>query len=444
MQYDGSVIYLFLFSKGGNILPSFYHAIILMTMKEKVFEKIQAIEREIDLKVNNSDSLSLFTGIGGAPIFYYLMFVYTGDKRYISKIKGILEKIANIINDTDCGLSYCDGLAGVARMFNYLKNKNILDSGMQCEMEESLLLIDHSLADVSIERTNSFDDTDFLHGSFGIAFYLIGRIKDNSDRKFIDKVILIFEKIAELTIEDIEKSRGVSEILVIDESTHRTNCGLAHGHISHMILFSIFLKHFPENNIVKVGLQSCVACVLSFESMDVTNVARFPSISVNKHTAQYNIPLGWCYGDQTISIGLLRAAEVLVDGKIKQKALSVAFSSSKRDIANTSESYPNYDAGFCHGFSSIAYLNKKWYRNLGKEIFKLNYERYIKEVIDLGSSKSGIAGYRKYKGNGKFEEDTFGFLDGIIGIGIVLIDYLLEENDTGWDSFFLLSELPLT
>ena len=88
--------------------------------------------------------------------------------------------------------------------------------------------------------------------------------------------------------------------------------------------------------------------------------------------------------------------------------------------------------------SSIAYVHKKWYYISGEKKFYDLYSKFISEILDFGKRNVGIAGYQKYVSNNQYE-DSIGFLDGAIGVGIVLTDYLLEDNSTiNWDQFFLL------
>lgn len=405
-------------------------------MRESIYNKIRTIDNDISIKTSNMNKISLFNGLGALPIFYFLMYELTKKTYYIDKIHKSLERIIEILNSSDFSHTYCDGLIGIAQMFHYIKNKKILSDEYYKEIEDSLIYIDKAIIDISLISTNDFVDTDFLHGSFGAAFYLNQRLSENQDVNFRNQVIQLFERLSTLVLEDIKKTESVSELLNYDKDTHRTNCGLAHGNISHIIIFSKFIDNFPKNHLVKEALLKSVECLLSFEKENENGYSQFPSIAINKLTAQYEVPLGWCYGDQSISLGLHKASIVLNDESIKKKALNLAYKNLARNIIEKVFPTLKYDACFCHGLSSVAYIHKKWYM-ISKDIaFYKEYEKYIEYIIHYGINDEEVKGYQKYIGKSKYA-DAIGFLDGTIGIGIVLIDYLLDL-DTGWDNFFLL------
>lgn len=406
-------------------------------MRESIYNKITEIDHCISLESEKINEISLFTGLGGLPIFYFLMYRLTSKCEYIDKIEKTLEKIVEIINSSEFKHSYCDGLIGVAHMFHYIKNKEILSEQHYLEIEDSLNYIDDAVASIALTSTESIVDTDFLHGSFGAAFYLNQRLAENNNEKFRKQVIKLFEKLSFIVIEDIKKTNNVSDLISYDENTHKTNCGLAHGHVSHMIIFSKFLDNFPENSLVKEALLNSVECLLSFEKNSENEISQFPSIAINKLIGRYDTPLGWCYGDQSISLGLYKASNALKSERVKQKALDLAFRNLKRNTLIKVFPSLYYDACFCHGLSSVAYINKKWYSISKDKVFYEEYEKYIGRIIEYCDNNKGVAEYEKSTRKVR-NSDAIGLLDGNIGIGIVLIDYLLESDDTGWDNFFLL------
>ncbi len=406
-------------------------------MKDLIYDKIILIEKEITIRKKDINNISLYTGIGGLPIFYFLMYQLTKDKVYIDKLHETVEEIVEIMNTSEYDVSYCSGLVGIGYMFNFLKNKAVFNEEFDTEITDSLDFIDDCIVNFYLSNTNDISNVDFLHGSFGAAFYLNERLKNNTDVAFKNAVILLFEKLATIVIKEIEESKSVCEVIVCDDNTHRTNCGLAHGHISYIIIFSQFLENFPDNKLIHKALNESIECLLSFENDDTNNLSQFPSIATNKLTAEYSIPLGWCYGDQAISIGLYKASQILNDDILREKSLELAHKNLKRNTIEKMFPLPLYDAGFCHGLSSIAYIHKKWFTISKEKEFNDLYQKMILDIVHFGDQNIGIAGYQKILGKNKYE-DAIGLLDGSIGIGITLIDYLLEE-DYGWDSFFLLN-----
>ncbi|WP_338648507.1 lanthionine synthetase LanC family protein [Flavobacterium sp. KS-LB2] len=401
--------------------------------KSNVLEKIFSIEKVLSTNWKSNENFSLFTGIGGLPLFYVMLFKLTKEKKYLRKNQEIVEELFERLNNENYNMTYTSGITGLAYLFHFLNDKGFLEE----DISETLYFLDDVILKFTKKQLKSYADIDFLHGGLGAANYLLLRTNFNSAIE--SETIVIFEKIARLVEEDISKTMLVKNVSTYDEDSHRTNCGLAHGHISNIIIFSKFLSKYKDNTLIKRILEKSVECVLSFKSVDDTTLAAFPSIAVSKTTASYRIPLGWCYGDQTISLGLYRAAKVLSSENLYREALSNARRTLRRDDFIKAFMSPLSDAGFCHGASSLAYLHKKWFEITKEKEFDVLYEKFIQEIMQKGNDNLGLAGYRKFIGHNDYE-NSIGLLDGVIGIGIVLIDYILEdENSLSWDEFFLLN-----
>ncbi len=406
-------------------------------MEKEVREKVEQISYEIEQLANETEELSLFTGISSLPIFYYLKFILTKNPVYKANIKVYLEKIVGLLNKKDVHISYCNGLVGIAQMFNYISKKNVLDLEALSDLEDAMQIIDESIIELTLSSTITLNDTDFLHGSFGVAFYLNERFSKINAAHIKSKTIQLFEKLSFIVLADIEDHRLVNHLREIDSTAHKTNCGLAHGNVSHILLFSKFLENVPDNKLIKKALIASVDCLLEFESGNKDSFSQFPSIAVNKLTAQYNIPLGWCYGDQTISLALYKASKTLMNEYIYNKAVELAYVNLQRNSIEKIFPTPYYDAGFCHGLASIAYIHKKWFSITNDPNFYEAYENYISDILKLGNKNFGVTSYKKFHHKDGYI-DAIGLLDGTIGVAVVLIDYLLKFNDTGWDNFFLL------
>lgn len=407
-------------------------------MKELALLKIFEIEKDL-WEHKENQSLSLFTGISGLPVFYYMLYVLTKKKEYLDKIYATLEDVFNIINgDDDYSMTYCNGLSGVALVFEFLLKKEFLTIEVKNDLEEALDYIDEVIIKFVQNNTKQYEDIDFLHGAFGVGFYLNERLKRKKTSSFKDQIAHIFNLLADIVIEDVEKSfLEINSRNSEETNSHSTNCGLAHGHVSHIIIFSEYLKNDPQNSKVIQALEKSFTCLLEFKSTTSDSFSVFPSIAVNQKSAVYKIPLGWCYGDQTISIGLYKASQVINDSKIKLVAIEIAQKTLERDTIETIFPIPLFDSGFCHGLSSIAFVHKKWFEILEDSRFEIAYLKFIDMILKDSKTNVGFGGYQKHMGNNKYV-DSYGLLDGSLGIGVVLIDYLLGENDTGWENFFLL------
>ncbi len=247
--------------------------------------------------------------------------------------------------------------------------------------------------------------------------------------------ILLIEKLADYIAEELEEFMQVNNY---EDKYAVLNCGLAHGIVSKIILFSKFLEKEPENIVVNTVLKSCVTTLLNLESESEETVSRFPFIARKGEPLSYNSPLGWCYGDQTMASAFKMAAEVLNDQKLKTKALEIALHSAARDTISKVCASNNVDAGFCHGTSSIAFLNKKWFEISKNEKFRNSYHVFLRETLNRLYHKDIISGFKKNMGDEIGFKLYHGLLDGVCGVGVFLIDTVLKER-IGWGKLFLLS-----
>lgn len=415
-----------------------------MDIHNKIIEIGNCISNAWNTEPYNHD-LSLMTGIGGVPIFFYQLYKYTGDLRYIKDIEDVLYFIFDEINNSDKEINptYCTGLAGVGFMINLLEKTEELK---YLELHEELETIDEVLFEVvdlflqtidNIDTNHKVEHIDFLHGMFGISYYLLER-PHNCDN--MQKIILLFEKLAEIVMTECSFSYLTSNTTSWDENSYKTNLGLAHGHISYILIFCRFIERYSNNKIVRNAIQESVKTVFLFKNEKVLkNHSLFPSIAVNKQTANYNIHLGWCYGDQTVSYGLAKASQILEDVILKESALEIARSTlSRSDCKSALLDEKNCEMGFCHGTISVAYYHKLWLKLSGDEKFKNLYQIFKKETIKRGSLKKGLAGYTK-KDLNRNDISSIGMLDGISGIGTFLIDAVIKDNNSiNWQSIFLL------
>jgi len=397
--------------------------------------KLYEIEATIDKEWKNFDSISLMTGLGGVAIFYAQMDKWVNSKKRLSKISKILERIFDNINKGDFVITYSSGLIGVAFMLNLLRKEGVIKGD---DIDDYLLFFDNLIIEKSLEPFTNFEDIDFLHGRLGAANYFLER--STTDELLLAKIKQLFHGIADVVDNNTQMTKQVENITEFDELTHRTNCGLAHGHTSVILIFSKYLKMFPNDKKIFSSLNNSIQCLLTLQSKNANNLASFPGIAVNQKTASYNIPLGWCYGDQTIAFGISEAAEIVQSKALSKTAYEVAKRTLQRDTFETALSKSS-DAGFCHGASSLAYLHKVFFQKYQDKKFMYLYQEFAKEVINKGNDLDGLAGYRKYLGDNKFE-NAIGLLDGIVGIGLFLLDSIMdEEKQINWQSCFLLNSL---
>lgn len=386
--------------------------------KVQIWDKLFSMEKDIYKVAIQSNSVSLMQGLGGVSILYDNLYCATGDEIYAKKNIEIISTITDSLSNSISSIRYYDGLSGNAFLFDYLLQKGYGDFGLNEIIEDCTdLLYETFLAEI--------DDLDFLHGAQGIfMFFLYQKPKETSNKK-----------IQEMMMHIVSKINDYITICKDGKSNAKINCGMAHGMVSYILLLS---KYLSKNNcqITRETLYKTVNLLFESETENISSTSIFPSIinyySLTKE-AEYDVPLGWCYGDNVISLGLLKAGIVLQDNFIIEKAKKIALATTKRDNI---KSAIVYDACFCHGSSSIAHIFNKWYRYTGSSAFKDSYHLWINKTMELCSFENGIGGFKQFSGENKYEK-SIGLLDGACGVALVLSDYATGKL-TNWDRFFLL------
>lgn len=385
-------------------------------------EVLFAIEADVfNICVNDSNSLSLLQGISGVPFLEMELYENTKDKKYLTRISTIIDKIFDLLNDIHMDASFSDGYAGLYYMVKNLEKRGAVNKTYLsdlCGLCENLL-INYAL--------NSAFDQDFLHGTTGILYSIT-----NTPRQRSRKV----HKLVNYLINQLDHH---VENLCLESSTSKTlNCGMAHGIISHVMVLCGLFGYERDRKIYDLLKRYARILKTVSDENAAPSQAIFPSIerfdSFGDFPRKYRVPLGWCYGDMSIISCIFKIAKFLEDSILFEFALKLSSQTLGR---RTDKEALIYDASFCHGSSSVAHVYNNWFRLYSKPEFGVAYKHWINRTIDLCSFTDGIGGYKKYSGD-SFDPE-FGILDGASGVGLVLADYIFQKKDSNWESIFLLS-----
>jgi len=181
-------------------------------------------------------------------------------------------------------------------------------------------------------------------------------------------------------------------------------------------------------------LRGAVHYILSLENTD-EKFCVFPNTVTLNNTISKKSRLAWCYGDLGVGIRLWFAAKTLNDEKLKEKAISVFKHSALR---TKEEDTMVVDAGICHGSYGNAQLFTSMYKETGVIEFKNAANFWINDGLKRGTFEDGHAGYKQWRGNEKKWHNEISLLEGVAGIGLVIIDHL-SSFDSKWDECLMMS-----
>lgn len=390
-----------------------------MTLKRKINEIVDSINF-------NNTSAAVLTGLSGECLFTILNSKLK-QQNSILYYEESIQNILDIIKQShDYPYTFCDGLAGTAWFFDFLKENKIVD------IDDDFF---DDIDDVLINAGTIFinhGNYDFLHGVGGIILTLLHRTESNRGH-----LIKLVQRLLSIRI----NYRGTKTWRFITHENSINNqfqisLGLSHGLPSLMVLLSKCIKQdiCPEE--CNQAISETYNFIHNYRNKQITptDYSYYPSI-INNHTDyNYQSRLGWCYGDLSIASGFLVTGTNIGNTSMIAEAQEIYKYYAE---AQDRKEFGIKDAGFCHGASGLAYLFHKMYQRDKCEEYKTAYKYWLKRTLDLSNHTNGLAGYKTFKGE-KGWVNSQNLIDGIAGIGSVLCT-LECTNQYHWDECFLLS-----
>jgi lantibiotic modifying enzyme len=389
---------------------------------------LSLIEKDIESDINQNHNISLFNGIPGYALFYFYLYRYTRSDGHLKKAFECLDRIADLLKSTDrYDPTFCNGLAGLAFLYDLLHTEGFIDD----DVLENLVEFDEILADIPDDYVQT-NNMDFLHGLLGILHYYIER-SDKSE--FCKNISIKYLRIYSENILTMLKKKE-SVMFWDDDGAIKNvyNLGAAHGLTSGLLLLS-------QNKVQKFGLdfveqtvRAITEKILEFKKSD-RGTAQFPSIIRVGETPSYDVPLGWCYGDNVICYALLKASKLLNDQKLRVIAEEIGLKSLQRTSPETAHVK---DAILCHGSASIGYIYHRIFQLTNNEKFKQGYLHWLQITIGYSQNNLPEIGYRTHTSTQNYKNDL-SFLGGSSGIGLALLQGV-DPRCCNWGKIILLGD----
>ena len=380
--------------------------------------------------------IGVHSGLSGVALFQFYYSKYLDKDIHAEDGVTIITSALERINEGYSYPTFCTGISGVGWVIDHLEEQKFLD----IDADELLLGLDEYLhAQMVSEMKNK--RYDFLHGAIGHAYYFVKRyqrtkstaLRDNY-RKILVEFLDLLEKISEKEGEDKLKWRSETEVRV-DEIKTVYNLSLSHGMSSIVGVLSKLheLDEFKEKSYSM--LRKAINYIMSFMNEDKNASSLFPRTILLNGEFEGTGRLAWCYGDLGIALQFWHASKVLKDDMLGSTALEVFKHNAKR---KTAENSGVIDAGVCHGSFGNAQIFGRMYKETRDIVFKEAADFWIQDGIDKAVHEDGYAGYKKWQGaEGKWYNEV-SLLEGIAGIGLVIIDYL-SDYDSNWDECLMIS-----
>lgn len=354
--------------------------------------KVVSIQAEKKIKYSTNEN-GLLSGVMGDLVFLgQYLNIYMAPDIYRT-FEYLIGKYCSIITTCAIPLNYCDGIAGIIKGFEILNKLNIASVDTNSLIDLSKIYARNYLCN-NIKRNN----IDFLYGSIGIAY---GFWHD--------------DEIPQLTISQIEKNLNLSCVF---ERNYKFGCpyGSAHG-VASVLSLLLNALHYFDNKEVVIQLLKEIAYETIEHVIDVDIYNSYFPITIEGFKSKSD--LGWCKGDLSLSIALLRTSLILNLYDIKKLSKDILIHCAER-VLNNNEGLDNLS--LCHGAAGIGLLFNRAFELTGNELFRCAENKCLNKCLD---SLNASLPQDLLNGSSIIKLDL---LEGLSGIGLYLL-HQLNKND---------------
>lgn len=317
--------------------------------------------------------------------------------------------------------SYCDGLAGMIYLLDFLNEEKLSDLDLS-EIKKHYDSYLKKILDVYIER----GENDFLYTSIGLLNY------------FINNYNISYEKYLEVCIDRLIKHsvsmpKGIAWRDNFEKKSEiNFNISISHG-MAGLIIILVKLQKKVKFDLFPI-IKSSIDFILSQKYENYSNIGSFYPTYCLDADQGFKSRLGWCNGDLGIGLALWHAGTCFKNEHwIKEAVELFNFNTSRKEEKDT---YVK-DAGFCHGTAGIAQIYNRLFLETGKELYYRTSYYWILRTLDLGNDNDYQVGYKTYYQGDYYPSDN-SLLSGLSGIGLSLLSFK-NKSYSAWDKIFLLS-----
>lgn len=384
-------------------------------MIDQIKESVFKINEE--LKNNTKSNYNLYSTNGGQLLFQYLTAKLK--VKNSSEFENSLTDFLKNFDKTD-NVSFSSGVSGNLWLINYFIEEGIIDDLLLDIKEQVKSVLQY------VDEFNKQGNYDFLHGSLGLLFvsnYCRKLLGDNFVKTRIDSVL-----------EGLQTSEkgfyfnnwmGVYKNIDITKSI---NFSLSHGLASAVIVLS-------KNKEGKEAVKGILKYIKTYKSKNKDTLSLYPSVVEKGKKIEYNSRLAWCYGDLGIAIAFWQAGKLLSNELWKKEAIEIMIHASTRTDLKKNKIV---DAGFCHGTSGIAHIFNRFYKETKLEIFNKARKYWLEQTFII-LKENKVENFKSWQGDNGWVKDN-GLLEGVSGVGLVLLGFLTNEiSDLNWDKCVLLN-----
>lgn len=398
-----------------------------------LLNKLNDIHETIKKEYINYPSVGLLSGLTGAALFQFYYAKLKDDEKHASLGMDILTNVLEKVNKNLIPPDFCAGICGIGFAIDHLYQHDFLESNCD-NLFADLDLKFYEIMILEMEQGNY----DFLYGSLGYALYFLKRYEttNSSYQKIVySGYIRDFLKLLSDNAIFINKNKVLWKKKDRNSShSFSYDLGAAHGLASVISFLGRINRHDDFGLDLKNILSGAINGLLSYKQPLKVGNSYFPNTILQTQELDLPSRLAWCYGDLGIGISLLQVSKYLKNDLLCNKAVNILEHCATR----LSEAETGViDAGFCHGAFGNAHIFKKAYHQTHIEIFKNTSDYWVNRGLKMAHHEDGFAGFKQFSRKGDYYP-SISMIEGIAGIGLVLIDHVSNSNHM-WDECFLMN-----
>lgn len=362
---------------------------------------------------------SLYAGNAGDALFYAYLFKLYDDRTYLEKASALIDTCLQIYQEQEENdlLSLANGFTGLAWVLAHLLRENII------ELEDSDSILKNWGEKVSACSSLFFQskNVDVLHGGMGGALYFL---ETDHLEGSVEALNVYLNSMNLLSFESENAIYWESIFTFSDnadtQEAEKKNLGYAHGLAGLLRIFSACYQLVGiDKQLCKKMMEKAAACILSYKSPSLDTISLFPIHVVERFNPDdYNVRMGWCYGDLTIGYAIWEAGKSLNDSSLALEGMTILEHCA---VHRTQDNAVIDDTYLCHGSGGVAHLFNHIYQVTSMPVFKDAADywyNYTFDHIRLDGSKDGL-------------------LTGYTGVGLSLISFLDEKLHSWHRSLYI-------
>lgn len=372
--------------------------------------KIAEIEQAISKNKNIINGCGLNEGILGLSFFYYYMYKYSGNEKFLHNCIEFYEDAIDKIDNSYSSFNYKADLVELGLYSILLSSSNIIEIPQHFFSE---------LDNIILEFTIKNQDLSNYSGALLGGCYFIER------ENFSDRLSILKSIVDLIESQAITNSSGTYWISSL-KNENKVGLNLSHGTAG---IISFLIKLY-NSEIEQARCKSLIINGLKFilDQKKEGFINLLPLHAFEKTFVNY---ANLMYGDLGVGYVLIKGGEIVKDDTFVSEGLNLIINSiDKKEII----SHNIKEASLMYGSAGISSLYKSLYEDYNLDKLKEGYQYWDKKTEDFADTSNKWAGFNVHF---KFDTDDIhlSFAHGISGIGISLISSINGEQSKDYLKF---------